>query len=170
MAKTRKLTNKQEKELIEYYYANNCNKIDAGRKFAISENTVRTILSRHGRLDKKRKIIPKEIKAQICIEWASGTPAQEICRKYKLTYASVKNIVSVAGVKRNKQPKQRKVVEKDCLPQLCWKCAKATGKCSWSKNLTPVEGWTAKLVLRVNWDGEMGTNWAISKCPEFEKE
>lgn len=29
-------------------------------------------------------------------------------------------------------------------PTLCWSCAKACKKCSWSRNFEPVEGWEAE--------------------------
>ena len=44
---------------------------------------------------------------------------------------------------------------------LCWKCKKATGFCSWSHNLTPVEGWKAKK-------GKYG--YIVKKCPQFESD
>lgn len=44
---------------------------------------------------------------------------------------------------------------------LCWGCAKAcTSECSWSKDLIPVEGWTAE------W-GEINETYNVINCPEF---
>lgn len=31
--------------------------------------------------------------------------------------------------------------------QICWYCKKACGKCSWSRELKPVEGWEPEVVL-----------------------
>ena len=42
---------------------------------------------------------------------------------------------------------------------ICWDCKKSTtGECSWSKELKPVEGWTAK---------ENEGSYCVKKCPEF---
>ena len=50
---------------------------------------------------------------------------------------------------------------------LCWKCANATNSgCSWSRSLTPVDGWTAE-------EDEFVTNYLdkrtylVIDCPEF---
>ena len=54
--------------------------------------------------------------------------------------------------------------------QLCWLCQKAGGNCSWSKNFTPVEGWTAfptKIRCRESKTGFFDS-YDIYECPEFE--
>ncbi len=51
--------------------------------------------------------------------------------------------------------------EKD---QLCFSCANACGKCSWSYNLVPVDGWTAKFSILPN---EVET-FRVIKCPKYE--
>lgn len=59
------------------------------------------------------------------------------------------------------QPKQ---------PTLCWECDKACGRCSWSKDFTPVEGWKAiptKIRKRDNNYGYMDS-FIVLECPEFE--
>lgn len=33
--------------------------------------------------------------------------------------------------------------------QLCWTCQKACGECSWSSCFQPVEGWTARRMIRI---------------------
>lgn len=60
--------------------------------------------------------------------------------------------------------------------KLCWTCTKACGLCSWSRDLTPVEGWTAE---EVPWVGMLATGpnaptefknhmtYHITKCPEY---
>ena len=53
--------------------------------------------------------------------------------------------------------------KENCKEQLCWDCVKATGGCSWSRNLKPVDGWIAKQVKRK--DGE--TTYKITSCPQF---
>ena len=60
--------------------------------------------------------------------------------------------------------------------QLCWDCEKACGRCSWSKNFTPVEGWKAKptkmLISTTNGKGGLrkyySDTYEIHECPEFE--
>lgn len=51
--------------------------------------------------------------------------------------------------------------EKD---QLCFSCAKACGKCSWSYNLVPVDGWTARFSILPN---NIET-FKVIKCPQYE--
>lgn len=50
--------------------------------------------------------------------------------------------------------------------QLCLSCRKCGGLCSWSKNFTPVEGWTAtptKIPRGL-------PSYKITACPEYEYE
>ena len=59
---------------------------------------------------------------------------------------------------------------------LCWGCEKAGGKCSWSKNFTPVEGWKAVPTKVFQYtSGEKGKQYRyytdsydVYECPEFE--
>ena len=50
---------------------------------------------------------------------------------------------------------------------LCWDCKNTNGDvCSWfSKEMKPVEGWTAKLNPTVD-----GISYFVIACPGFEKE
>lgn len=54
---------------------------------------------------------------------------------------------------------------------LCWLCEKAGGKCSWSKDFTPVEGWEAKPT-KVKADSasqhQYIDSFIVYECPEFE--
>lgn len=52
--------------------------------------------------------------------------------------------------------------------QLCWHCANATGKCSWSRDFTPVKGWTATPTIIKN-DDHIQSSYAITACPELKK-
>lgn len=49
-------------------------------------------------------------------------------------------------------------------PQLCWDCAKATGRCSWSRTLTPVKGWYAVPSAKPGC-----STYHIVDCPLFER-
>lgn len=55
---------------------------------------------------------------------------------------------------------------------LCWDCANNGGRCSWSKDFTPVDGWTAiptKIPAQVyKGDGRMIDSYCVCECPEFE--
>ena len=64
----------------------------------------------------------------------------------------------------------------DCRKDtLCWECEKAGGKCSWSKNFTPVEGWNAiptKISCGYKKNGtepHFIDSFQVLECPEFEK-
>ena len=49
--------------------------------------------------------------------------------------------------------------------KLCMDCQKACGGCNWSKNLTPVPGWTARPVKYH--DAVGGLTYVITACPEY---
>lgn len=57
---------------------------------------------------------------------------------------------------------------------LCWNCEKACGRCSWSKNFTPVEGWKAvptKIACGYKYGGvkpHIVDSFDVYECPEFE--
>lgn len=58
---------------------------------------------------------------------------------------------------------------------LCWDCDKAGGRCSWSKDFTPVPGWKAtptKISMPHYCHGKYYKNhidsFHITECPEFE--
>ena len=48
---------------------------------------------------------------------------------------------------------------------LCFDCAKATGYCSWSSRLEPVEGWTAEETIK-----NTSTSFVVIDCPEFVRD
>jgi hypothetical protein len=65
-------------------------------------------------------------------------------------------------------------VETNKPATLCWKCANACGKCSWSDGtFTPVDGWTAvKTILHIapkneRW-GRDTESYHVTACPLFE--
>ena len=45
---------------------------------------------------------------------------------------------------------------------ICWTCANATGKCPWSEDFIPVEGWTATPVHTDDHD-----SFFVHKCPLY---
>lgn len=45
---------------------------------------------------------------------------------------------------------------------LCWMCGKCTGRCSWSQEFKPVEGWDA-ILNKI--EGE--DSYFVNSCPEF---
>jgi hypothetical protein len=53
---------------------------------------------------------------------------------------------------------------------LCWKCQRADGKCRWSREFKPVEGWLA-IPTKVKEQGKKDqyiTSFNVYACPEFE--
>lgn len=48
---------------------------------------------------------------------------------------------------------------------ICWDCANATGGCSWSKSLVPVEGWKAIKTKK-----QTVESYAVYDCPEFKRD
>jgi hypothetical protein len=59
---------------------------------------------------------------------------------------------------------------------LCWKCQKASGGCSWSRDFIPVDGWEAKpsqiLIACQNQTKDKKPKYTesfdVHSCPEFE--
>lgn len=63
---------------------------------------------------------------------------------------------------------------------ICFRCQKACGRCSWSgidpvtkkPRFEPVPGWTAKKVLLKSWSNHSKSKYIetyhITACPEFE--
>lgn len=70
------------------------------------------------------------------------------------------NTKKTTKAKGNKKPKQPETV--------CWSCIKLD--CSWAKNLTPVEGWTAEKTLIYDRPGNFIDSYLVIKCPDFIKE
>ena len=58
--------------------------------------------------------------------------------------------------------------------QLCWKCKKACGLCSWSHHFEPIPGWTAKQIHRRSGTSKgvdvMMDTFSIKECPEYDPE
>ena len=79
-----------------------------------------------------------------------------------LTYQEVKMLL-------RKKPKWECWENKSTL---CWECKHATnkyGKCSWSKELKPVEGWTAEGYITTETCYNVSTEWyKVIECPLFE--
>ena len=48
--------------------------------------------------------------------------------------------------------------------QLCNDCARASGFCSWSRNLTPVKGWEADVT---SWENGVSLSWRVKNCPLY---
>ena len=50
---------------------------------------------------------------------------------------------------------------------LCWICNNACGRCSWSKDYKPVEGWKAKPT-KIRFQDIEDDSFCVIECPEFE--
>lgn len=53
---------------------------------------------------------------------------------------------------------------------ICFLCRRACGDCSWSRDFTPVPGWTAKKVMHKINRGRVRTwepTYKITACPQF---
>lgn len=63
----------------------------------------------------------------------------------------------------SKKNNKKELPKKDTL---CWDCQNACGKCSWSKDLTPVDGWNAKPT-KIKSHGAYDDSYLVIECPEF---
>lgn len=52
---------------------------------------------------------------------------------------------------------------------ICWECKKALGKCNWSKNFQPVEGWEIIPTQIQVQNGLMQDSCIVLSCPLFER-
>jgi hypothetical protein len=52
--------------------------------------------------------------------------------------------------------------------QPCWRCERACGGCTWSKNGKPVDGWEATPTIIRDYIGDF-PSYKITYCPEFIK-
>lgn len=52
------------------------------------------------------------------------------------------------------------------IQTLCWKCARASGFCRWSKELKPMEGWKASGTQISNHNSEC-ESYFVENCPAF---
>lgn len=50
---------------------------------------------------------------------------------------------------------------------LCWDCKNATGNCSWSENLKPVNGWKAERTHIHSTDID---SYMVYECPKFVRD
>ena len=53
---------------------------------------------------------------------------------------------------------------------ICWNCKKASGRCSWSREFKPVEGWRA-IPTKVREQGKKDKfipSYDVYECPEFD--
>lgn len=50
---------------------------------------------------------------------------------------------------------------------LCWDCAKAVKKCSWSRAFKPVKGWEATPSRLKIGNGKTVDSYIVHKCPEY---
>ena len=108
--------------------------------------------------------ITDEIKSNIAELYISGMKVSQIMEIFNIDNGVVYTILKKAGVKPNRQIVNKKTKGNyEKKPQPCWHCKKYAGGCSWSRDFTPVEGWTAEKVLMTS-----GTEtYEIKECPEL---
>ena len=74
------------------------------------------------------------------------------------------NILGDACLPKEKPAKTFPQKEHDTL---CWDCKKNAGRCSWSKNFTPIKGWKA-IPTKIKSDAKETDSYDVYECPEFE--
>lgn len=91
------------------------------------------------------------------------SPSQRFCS------ARCRNKVPIDPSKNIKLIKKQNYCKGKTSDQPCWDCKNACGGCSWSKNLTPVKGWEAKIVKRKYCEDneELNYTYKIISCPQF---
>lgn len=56
---------------------------------------------------------------------------------------------------------------RDAESQPCWTCSKGVRECSWIRDLTPVDGWSAEKVIKREEDGYIRRTYKIKSCPLY---
>ena len=96
-----------------------------------------------------------------------GYAPKVICQKHEIkSYSMFRRLMADNGYKMDRPKKSYKPEPK--LQTLCWNCANAVGKCSWSQDFVPVEGWTAEKTAR-ECNGNIVASYTVLKCPQFIK-
>ena len=80
------------------------------------------------------------------------------------------NCRKASAAKRYREKKKgNKIINTNIQP--CWTCERSCGGCSWSKDLIPIKGWTAKpTVLKFRYkDNSISyvDTYMIYKCPLY---
>lgn len=63
--------------------------------------------------------------------------------------------------------KRRSVKGKNTL---CWSCGRFSGRCSWSANFEPVEGWSAEEGSLTRQYGGTLKTYTVLQCPLYERD
>lgn len=86
----------------------------------------------------------------------------ECCGKSFLSKSNLKKYCSKACTREMRKRRHKED------GQLCWRCKKACGGCSWSNCLKPVKDWIADPIIIKGKDGGGDIqSYKIHKCPEF---
>ena len=84
----------------------------------------------------------------------------EYCGDKFITKSETKKYCSKRCVKEAAKQRQQG------REQLCWRCKKACGGCSWSSSFKEVDGWDAEATIVKDEKGAF-SSYKIYKCPEF---
>lgn len=174
MSNKRKVTDEQIAEIIRLYTAEKYSQGSVARLMGVSQGVVAYHLRKNGIAIRKqhppKANLPEERIADIVQMYKDGRLFAEIREKHGIgNNNTLKGILKKAGVPLTRERPAPKPHFGGYGEQLCWRCAKATGKCSWSRNLTPVPGWTATVVKRETYWQADDDNFYITACPLYEK-
>ena len=71
------------------------------------------------------------------------------------------------SAKLEREEKRRERIHRMENTQPCWTCKNYIDGCNWSRDFTPVPGWVAERVLRIE-EGEADFGYRIEYCPEYD--
>lgn len=172
MGERMRITQHQVEEIIRLYTEGHHSQGGVARLVGVSQPSVSYYLRKNGiaiREHQPRKShLAEECIADIVRMYSSGKKFAEIRKKHRISDITVRGILTRAGVPLKRERPAGRNDFAGYGEQLCWRCAKATGKCSWSRNLTPVPGWTATTVKRETYL-QAADNYYITACPLYEK-
>lgn len=165
MAKIKSITDEMEQAIIYDYQHSNLKVKEIACKHKTHQTTISKIIAKHN-IPRRKNEITEDRKLAVIEQYLADKPLQDICRETHMGLKAVYAILNAAEIPRRKQLFVDRSIRKRS-EQLCWSCQNAVGRCSWSKNFTPVKGWTAYIDKRRGNSGEETETWSISACPEF---
>lgn len=166
-----KYTPEIKAEAIRLYVEQKCSCLAIADKIGCTTPTVLGWLKKAG--VKRRPCVPtkreftKEEIEDIARMYYEDCAPRIICQKHGIkSYSTFRQVMVDNGYKLDRPKKSYKPEPK--VQTLCWNCANAVGRCSWSQDFIPVKGWTAKETAR-ECNGNIVASYTVLKCPQFIK-
>ena len=177
MSKELEISDELLLEMMRLYVEENLSLKEVGKRVGLSPPLIARRLRRaevvvSGAEKQRVYKFTEEQLAEFKEMYEEGASYAEIRRRFDIgSDRTVETLLNQAGIAERRSRDTCKGVKRSNKQsqQLCWDCKKATGGCSWSKNFTPVPGWTAEKICSVAYNDVVRETYSITACPEFER-